>query len=861
MDEPSRRYTTGTTGGAGAATGAGGYGEYSTLHAAQQPERNGYSQASQYPNGGPYGEPVGQRKGSKKKWWIVGIVVTIVLICIILAAVLGGVLGSRAARDDNNKSATSDTGLGGDSPHAPSNHENSLLQKASEAAKRGHVDDITYKGTDVYGNPVLKGDSTNAKPTSGGKPAVECKDDWSASNSLDKLRDHPRLIAPKYQWDCLDKKINNDAYLTVWNNTIFKNASAWLDAKPTKYLIDGGLTLSGVLDPARIVQQRVKAWAYAYRMTKDKKWVDRTYKELRVAAGNTSQPFGNGKGGTGNKHWNPDHFLDTAEFMSAYAFAYDWMHDAWSDKQKANIIDWIVRYGLEQGLDMYNKNTAWWSQPQSGNGNWNCVCNGGLVVAALAIKGDAKGNDGKIVDQILEKALNNAKENCMRAVYHDGTWSETPNYWYFGTNAHARMLSALETATGNDQGLMDKNKDWYKTALFHMFVSGNGGLFAYGDNGPNKYATTANQLFLYAQKDDNPRYALYQRDRADAEADPLSMFWYDTTSKGAYWNGLELDHWFNNTMGNWMSMRSSWTDTTGNYVAMKASNMTGHQTHGDLDAGDFVLDSLGVRFVGEYGSDNYLSKDYFAGESNDATRWEYFRKSTQGQNTIILGNKNHNPNCMPNNKFESSGTKQNDKLSYTPGAKDNAYFISDLSSCYSQDPNVVRRGIRFLNARRQVLVQDEIKGNHGSVEWRVHTNGTVSLSKDKRTATLRIGNVRYPNAAGAGPDGDKLKDVKLEKPVSLKAQILSPSNATFETHESRYESYKLNRPPQDKDVHGNKIQAEIPNDGVTILSIKLDGKSDSNIQVWFQPQYKKEQDGDKATPKSVPLDKWSLSSH
>lgn len=845
-------YSTGT-GGAGATT------EYATLHDAPQPQRNGYTQAAQHPNAGVSEERTPPpAKSSNKKWWIIGAVV-IIAICVILAAVLGGVLGSRANKDDDSNSS-SGVGLG-DSPKAKPNYSNSLLQRASEAAKRGNVDDITYEGTDVYGNPELKDKSANSKPSSGGKAAVQCKDTWKASNSLDTLRDHPRLIAPKYQWDCLPDKIHNDAYLTVWNDTIFSNASAWEKEKPANYSIDGALNLSGILDVSRIVQQRIKAWAYAYRMSKDKKWVDRTYKELSVAAGNTSAPFGNGKGGTGNSHWNPDHFLDTAEMMAAYAFAYDWMYDAWDDKQKANIVDWIVQFGLQQGLDQYNKNTAWWSQKKSGNGNWNCVCNGGLVFAALAIKGDAKGNDANVVDQILQKALPNAKQNCMKAVYEDGTWSETPNYWYFGTNAQARMLSALETATGNDQGLMDQNKNWYKTGDFHMYVSGPGGLFAYGDNGPNKFATTANQMFLYAQKSNNPVYALYQRDRADAAFDPLSMFWYDTTSKGGYFNGLDLDKWFDNKRGNWMSMRSSWTDNTGVYVAMKASNMTGHQTHGDLDAGDFVMDALGVRFIGEYGSDNYLAKDYFMSEDNDAARWQYFRKSTQGQNTLIIGNKNHVPNCMPQNKFESNGAKQNDKMSYTPGKDDTAYYVSDLSSCYSQDPKVVRRGIRFLNGRRQVLLQDEIKKGHGSVEWRVHTNGTVTLSKDKRTATLKISELHYPNAAGADPNGDKFKTVKLPKPVSLKAQILSPSGATFETNKSPYESYKLNTPKQENDINGNKIEAEVSDAGVTILSIKLDGKDDENIQVWLQPEYTKSQDSDNKAPKSVPLDNWSLTSH
>lgn len=40
---------------------------------------------------------------------------------------------------------------------------------------------------------------------------------------------------------------------------------------------------SGILDNCRYVKERVKAWAYVYRMTNDTKWVDRTWSELQVS--------------------------------------------------------------------------------------------------------------------------------------------------------------------------------------------------------------------------------------------------------------------------------------------------------------------------------------------------------------------------------------------------------------------------------------------------------------------------------------------------------------------------------------------------------------------------------------------------
>jgi hypothetical protein len=111
-------------------------------------------------------------------------------------------------------------------------------------------------------------------------------------------------------------------------------------------------------------------------------------------------------------------------------------------------------------------------------------------------------------------------------------------------------------------------------------------------------------MFLYAAHYKKPAYSLYQRDQHDA-AEPWSMFWYDASITGAFWDGKELDMFFDDPSTQWAAMRSSWTDQNALYVGMKAANLTGHQTHGDLDAGDFVLDALGTRWAGEFGSADY----------------------------------------------------------------------------------------------------------------------------------------------------------------------------------------------------------------------------------------------------------------
>lgn len=74
-------------------------------------------------------------------------------------------------------------------------------------------------------------------------------------------------------------------------------------------------------------------------------------------------------------------------------------------------------------------------------------------------------------------------------------------------------------------------------------------------------------------------YTLFQRDRGDA-AEPMSMLFYDPQVTGSWWDNLPLDSHFANVTDGWVSMRSSWTDYNGTYIAMKSGGLLGHQTHG-----------------------------------------------------------------------------------------------------------------------------------------------------------------------------------------------------------------------------------------------------------------------------------------
>lgn len=77
--------------------------------------------------------------------------------------------------------------------------------------------------------------------------------------------------------------IPKDPYLKGWNDTIFGNATAVLNAPVKKFILDGS---SGALDIAREIKQRVKNLAYAYRLSNNSVYAERIWAELLVSIQN-----------------------------------------------------------------------------------------------------------------------------------------------------------------------------------------------------------------------------------------------------------------------------------------------------------------------------------------------------------------------------------------------------------------------------------------------------------------------------------------------------------------------------------------------------------------------------------------------
>jgi hypothetical protein len=369
---------------------------------------------------------------------------------------------------------------------------------------------------------------------------------------------------------------------------------------------------------------------------------------------------------------------------SAFAIGYDWCYDQFTSDQRSSLRSAMITYGLNLGLQALQGQgeNNWWANPTNGEpvaGNWNCVINAGLTMAALAIQGD---DTTSISSDVLALTVPNAKANCFLGPGSDGSWNEGPNYWYFGTTGMGEMSSALQSAHGSDDGLATSNAGTALTSWYHIYVQGMTSLFNYGDHGPNKYSSTANSLLYWATTFNEPRFALYQRDRYDAN-EPFAMFWYDPSLSGTWWDNLPLDRHFNASTTEWASGRSSWSSNNGAYWAMKGGIIENHQNHGDMDLGDFVIDAMGQRWFGELGSGQYLSTGYFQGDNlQTGDRWAYYRKRTEGQNTLQINEGNQLVTVHPSATFQSSGTAQGASPAFNVSTDDSSLFTLDLGAAY-----------------------------------------------------------------------------------------------------------------------------------------------------------------------------------
>jgi len=585
-------------------------------------------------------------------------------------------------------------------------------------------------------------------------------------------KEHPRLMFTKDDQLRVEELAKKDPLLQNLIEELYYQADQFLSEPVIVYDLVG--PRPRLLAQSRACLTKVLTLSTAYRLSKDMKYAKRAIEEM-----NTAIAF---------PDWNPSHFLDVAEMGTALAIGYDWLFDILSQNEKESIKAALIKYALEPGLSVHP------GRFRSKINNWNVVCNGGLIISALAIAED----DPTFAEKIIHKALHYLP-NALNNYAPDGAWFEGPGYWNYATNYLSMMQSSMNSALGTDYGISDF-PGLVNTGRFLVDAIGpSGDFFNYADGGKRLHSVPPALLWL-AQHYEQPILAYYNQEiisaflpifkQTDKNVKPnfyaqrlfaLEIAWYtpgfipedEDIKLNTLYRGLTDVAFF----------RSSWEED-----AVWAGFKTGKNSlnHAHLDCGNFVFESGGHRWAEDLGDGEYDLPGYFDRKSDGARRWNYFRTSSISHNVPTINNKNQ--------RFNSDT-----KILAFDSSPERSHAVADLSTAYTDQAKSVKRGLAVLN-KKELLVQDEVVAlqQGDQYRWAMVTSAKVTL------------------------DGNRA-ELQIDDDIMI-AEILQPANAVFDTASTK--------PTYHPD--------ETPNPGTCLLtvSVKLDADNINTIAVTLKPKEK-----------------------
>ena len=473
---------------------------------------------------------------------------------------------------------------------------------------------------------------------------------------------HPRLMITQMPAE--------DETLAAWRRKLLARGSDVLRQPPIAYSSKALLTRS------RDAMQRISLLAGLYQVTREQQWADGARAELLNVC-----RF---------RDWQPNDFLATAEMMCAVAIGYDWIYDTLSPQDRDLIQSALITKGLNPALSAYSSRGGW----TTAHHNWNLVCNGGVIVACLAIVDEQP----VPAQRCLSYAMNSIKSG-LAAYDPQGGTAEGPMYHNYATRYLTFAAASLQTAPQTPVRLEQIDRDWTRAGDFRVAMSGPSGKVAnFGDC--SDVVGNSAWMFWHAREFRRPDYAAFEAAQDNASPSMFDYLWY-TASANASGRAREPDLAL--AFGAAVTLRSSWSPT-GTFVAVRTGSTAGNHSH--LDLGSFVLDMQGQRFAADLGADNYDMPGYL----NDR-RAEYLRSSTPGHNTLSIAN----------------ASQPLDATATAEILRGNGRSIArvDLTGAYPHADQVTRE--IGVDASGAVGITDTIRlQDRAPIVWNLHTPARVS---------------------------------------------------------------------------------------------------------------------------------------
>ncbi len=465
----------------------------------------------------------------------------------------------------------------------------------------------------------------------------------------------------------------------------------------------------------------------AYQFTKDTRYALRCWQQLDAMR---SWP-----------DWGANrHFLDAGIAAKGVAIAYDGLYDYLSVTQRSQLVTAVRNFVLQPGKTQIETNTGVWKWYLS-NANWNGICHGGMIMAALATYETDIAFNSKIISLATNGIL-----PYMQSLGPDGASEEGMSYWSYGLTNTFLAFESLKRCLSTTYGLAEQ-PGFVKTGWFPYLMSGPVGTATIGDD--YLYVGKTNKFLSYFWfskyfKNANLAKAHYDACMSIKATNTIKMngwldlLFYDKdlVNSGSsavfpldgYLRGIE-----------YMYLQENNTDNA-LYVGMHGGDNS--SSHGHLDAGSFFIQAQGETWAqGNLGLESPYPSDYFtvtapsytSASTNTAStrgRFYYYRVKTESKNCLVF-----NPDARPEQNPSGVATvisKANDS--------EGGYHIINLSNVYNRDVSTYKRGIKLNRSNGVITVQDEFAPSKTSmVYWLMHSPATdgLEISSNGKTATMR----------------------------------------------------------------------------------------------------------------------------
>ena len=542
----------------------------------------------------------------------------------------------------------------------------------------------------------------------------------TANQTLDysKLAQHPRLMLKEGDIKAVKQKIEHDQPLLTLHNIIERRTSDFIPAEPTKYRMVG----KRLLGRCRAVLERVCYCSYMYLISGDEIYARRAEKEMLAAADFVS--------------WNPSHFLDVAEMITALAIGYDWLY-SWLSPESRRIIEDAI---IEKGLRTSGKK-RWWSKSHN---NWNQVCNSGLVMGALAVYERIPEEAQEIIAEALRNNPTAQKEYGPHGVYPEGF-----GYWEYGTWYEVMLIESLRTALGTSCNL-EKAPGFLQSAKFMNFMSTpTGATFNFSDCG-NPSNMINPLLYWFALETGDMSLVWQDRERLLNEdfvrgvnrQAPIAMLFASRCNTKDI-KPIQDVFWVGNGTQPLFLYREGFDSAEDCYLGVKGG--TPKNSHAHMDGGSFIYEWAGVRWAVELGSQDYHSLESKGigiwKKGQNSQRWQVYRLNNHSHNTLTINGKLHQYKGM------ATMTKVHDKKKYK-GAE------FDLPSLFLDTESVTRT--ITIDKNDKVTCTDKIASGSTdcSVRWNMTTfakaeiidDHTILLKQEGKELLLRIASPKSAKA-------------------------------------------------------------------------------------------------------------------